>query len=212
MLVMSFKVLRHAACGNCRQGGCACENTRTSGVRAFLRARAARAGVVSYWTAPVRECRYTVPVTSRPTVRSRQRDRGALRVDGTSPAMRARVTGRRKAAAPLKRRHPPEGAARQVTSPHDSSRIPARHEAAVGASPSFDGDAGLERIKGLEEQLAPARANSRLHRELTEAIRIEADAYRKSLDVEQATATHDARPCFSMQTAVRLGRLVNSSL
>jgi len=56
-----------------------------------------------------------------------------------------------------------------------------------------EADAGLERIKHLEEQLAPTRANSREHRRLSAAIRIEADAYRKSLDIEQATAAHGER-------------------
>jgi len=55
-------------------------------------------------------------------------------------------------------------------------------------------DAGLERIKDLEEQLARARVNSGRHRQLAKAIRIEADAYRKSLDTEQATAKHDSKP------------------
>jgi hypothetical protein len=55
-------------------------------------------------------------------------------------------------------------------------------------------DAGLERIRHLEEQLAPTPVNSRQYRRLRAAIRIEADAYRKSLDFEQATATHDAKP------------------
>jgi hypothetical protein len=54
--------------------------------------------------------------------------------------------------------------------------------------------AGLERITHLEEQLAFAPVNSGQHRTLRAAIRIEADAYRKSLDVEQATATHDTKP------------------
>jgi hypothetical protein len=53
--------------------------------------------------------------------------------------------------------------------------------------------AGLERIKHLAEQLAPAPVNSRQHRTLSAAIRVEADAYRKSLDIEQATATHDGK-------------------
>jgi hypothetical protein len=54
-----------------------------------------------------------------------------------------------------------------------------------------EADSGLERIKHLEEQLAPAPVNSRQHRALRAAIRIEAAAYRKSLDTEQATATHN---------------------
>jgi hypothetical protein len=58
--------------------------------------------------------------------------------------------------------------------------------------------AGLERIKHLAEQLAPAPGNSRQHRTLRAAIRIEAAAYRKSLDTEQATATHDANPLLAV--------------
>ena len=54
--------------------------------------------------------------------------------------------------------------------------------------------AGLERLKHLEEQLAPMPVNGRRHRALRAAIRIEADAYRKSLDTEQATAMHDPKP------------------
>ena len=72
-----------------------------------------------------------------------------------------------------------------------SNRIPARSNAAVAERESPDAEAGLERIKHFQEQLTHAPVNSRQRRELTEAIRIEADAYRKSLDTEQATATHD---------------------
>jgi hypothetical protein len=53
--------------------------------------------------------------------------------------------------------------------------------------------AGLERIKDLAEQLAPVPVNSRQHDRLRAAIRGEAAVYRKSLDIEQATATHDAK-------------------
>jgi hypothetical protein len=56
-----------------------------------------------------------------------------------------------------------------------------------------DTDAGLERIKDLEIKLALAPANSHERRTLRAAIRVEADAYRKSLDVEQASAAHDER-------------------
>jgi hypothetical protein len=66
---------------------------------------------------------------------------------------------------------------------------------------------GLERIKHLAEQLAPAPVNSRRHRTLRAAIRIEADAYRKSLDTEQATASHDAKP----QSVIGLGSLMRTS-
>lgn len=56
------------------------------------------------------------------------------------------------------------------------------------------GGARLERLKALGAQLASAPKTSRRHRTLSAAIRIEADQYRKSLDVEQATATHDVYP------------------
>jgi hypothetical protein len=52
-----------------------------------------------------------------------------------------------------------------------------------------DADAVLERIKKLERLLAEAPADSLRHRELTQAIRIEATAYRKSLDDDQAAKT-----------------------
>jgi hypothetical protein len=67
----------------------------------------------------------------------------------------------------------------------------------VNPPPAPDGDAGLERIKHLQGQLARAPHDSSQRRELTALIRVEANAYRKSLDVQQATATHDphsARP------------------
>src|SRR5271167_280193 len=66
-----------------------------------------------------------------------------------------------------------------------------RNTTATRATEATD---GLERLGHLEEQLAHAPVNSRVHRALRTAIRIEADAYRKSLDTEQATATHDVRP------------------
>jgi hypothetical protein len=49
----------------------------------------------------------------------------------------------------------------------------------------------LERIVDLETQLAAAPVHGRRRQGLRAAIRIEADAYRKSLDIEQAMATHD---------------------
>jgi hypothetical protein len=54
-------------------------------------------------------------------------------------------------------------------------------------------DSGLERIKRLEEQLARTPINSQQHRTLRAAIRLEAGAYRKSLDIEQASARHGAK-------------------
>src|SRR4029453_13724243 len=55
-------------------------------------------------------------------------------------------------------------------------------------------EAIVERIVHLAEQLALAPVNSKPHRALSVAIRIEAAAYRECLDTEQATATHDAKP------------------
>jgi len=52
-----------------------------------------------------------------------------------------------------------------------------------------DADAGLERIGRFEEQLAHTRVGSRQRRALMEAIRLEADAYRKALDARQAAAS-----------------------
>jgi hypothetical protein len=71
----------------------------------------------------------------------------------------------------------------------------------------IEADAGLERIKHLVEELAPAPVNSHQHRALSAAIRVEADAYRKSLDTEQAMATHDAKP----HATVGLGSLNRKS-
>jgi hypothetical protein len=71
----------------------------------------------------------------------------------------------------------------------------------------LEAEAGLERIKHLAEQLAFAPVNSRPHRRLSAAMRIAADTYRKSLDIEQATATHDAKP----KTAAGLGYLNRTS-
>jgi hypothetical protein len=57
-----------------------------------------------------------------------------------------------------------------------------------------DAYAGLERIKHLEEQLARASVDSGDRRRLAAAIRIEAVAYRKSLDTDQAAAMHGRQP------------------
>jgi hypothetical protein len=54
-----------------------------------------------------------------------------------------------------------------------------------------DAYAGLERIKRLEQRLARARLKNRRQPELTRAIQIEAHAYRKTLDREQAAATRE---------------------
>jgi hypothetical protein len=68
-----------------------------------------------------------------------------------------------------------------------------KHQTPV-ARVTQEAGAGLERLKRLEDTFAAAPRNSRQRRTLRTAIRVEADAYRKSLDVEQATATHDAHP------------------
>ena len=60
-------------------------------------------------------------------------------------------------------------------------------------TPDNEPDAGLESIKRLEEQLALAPINTQQHRTLRAAIRVEAEAYRKSLDIAQASAMHDGR-------------------
>ena len=66
-------------------------------------------------------------------------------------------------------------------------------------------DAGPERIR---KELGLAAINSRQHRTLSTLIRIEASTYRKALDTEQATATHDnAR----VQPTVRRGSLKRTS-
>jgi uncharacterized protein len=52
-------------------------------------------------------------------------------------------------------------------------------------------DAGAASITKLEKRLALAPVRSRQRRRLRAEIGIQADAYRKSLDAEQATATHD---------------------
>lgn len=55
-------------------------------------------------------------------------------------------------------------------------------------------DARLEQIKHLSQQVAAAPVDSREHDLLSAAIRVEAAAYRKSLDIEQAASTRDADP------------------
>jgi hypothetical protein len=57
-----------------------------------------------------------------------------------------------------------------------------------------DLDARLERIMYLEACLARARRTGRRPRALKTAIRIEAAAYRKSLDIDQVAATRDSKP------------------
>jgi hypothetical protein len=65
-------------------------------------------------------------------------------------------------------------------------------------------DARLELIKHLSQQVADVPTNSRQHQRLRAAIRVEAGAYRKSLDLEQAMAMHDPKP----QRAVGQGSLI----
>ena len=58
----------------------------------------------------------------------------------------------------------------------------------AAAARETEADAGLDRIMHLAEQLSRAPVNSRRHRSLSAALRVEAKAYRKGLDLEQATA------------------------
>jgi CRP-like cAMP-binding protein len=55
-------------------------------------------------------------------------------------------------------------------------------------------DALIERIRDLEGQRSDARLNSVRHRQLTKAIHAQADLYRKSLDIEQASEQFDPKP------------------
>jgi hypothetical protein len=66
------------------------------------------------------------------------------------------------------------------------------HAVLMTASP--DAYAGLERIKQLEARFARASVDSREHRRLAAAIRIEAIVYRKSLDASQAAAMRGREP------------------
>jgi len=58
----------------------------------------------------------------------------------------------------------------------------------AAAARETEADAGLERITKLAKQLSLAPVNSRRYRSLSAALRNEAGVYRKSLDLEQATA------------------------
>ena len=72
-------------------------------------------------------------------------------------------------------------------------------------------DAGLARIRHLEEQLARTRVRSGRHREFAKAIRIEAGLYRKSLDNAQAARRFAARPALPVSgRASRLGVPIKS--
>ena len=55
-------------------------------------------------------------------------------------------------------------------------------------------DAGLARIRHLEEQLARTPVKSGRRREFARAIRVEACLYRKSLDTAQAARRFDVKP------------------
>jgi hypothetical protein len=68
-------------------------------------------------------------------------------------------------------------------------------------------EAGAVRIRNLETEIALVPINSPQHHALSTAIRIEASQYRKALDTEQATATHDAR----VQPTVGTGSLKRTS-
>ena len=56
-----------------------------------------------------------------------------------------------------------------------------------------DSENAVERIRQLEETLARTPARSGMRRNLARAIRVEADVYRKALDVEQAARQFDPR-------------------
>jgi len=60
-------------------------------------------------------------------------------------------------------------------------------------SPAPDADAGLERIKRLEERLALEPGDSTARRDIADLVRIEAGLYCKSLDTRQAAATHSKK-------------------
>ena len=68
-------------------------------------------------------------------------------------------------------------------------------------------EAGAERMRNLETKIALVPVNSPRHQALRTAIRIEANKYRKALDTEQATATHDA----TVKPTVRPGSLKRTS-
>jgi hypothetical protein len=55
-------------------------------------------------------------------------------------------------------------------------------------------EAALEQIRRLGQARSRQPANSTRHRQLGEAIEIEADRYRKALDGEQAAEQFDPRP------------------
>ena len=64
---------------------------------------------------------------------------------------------------------------------------------ALTESQALDADAGLERIRRLEERLALEPGDSTARREIARAVRIEAGLYRRSLDARLAAATHSKK-------------------
>ena len=94
--------------------------------------------------------------------------------------------------------------ARQYT---ESMKRPAamRRRAVARAALAPDAYAGLERIKHLEAQLARASVDSSERRMLAAAIRIEAVAYRKSLDTDQAAAMRGREPRLDASTGSPTG-------
>jgi hypothetical protein len=63
----------------------------------------------------------------------------------------------------------------------------------VTPSPPPDADAGLERIKRLEKRLALEPGDTTAHREIADAVHIEAGLYCRALDTRQAAATHSMK-------------------
>jgi CRP-like cAMP-binding protein len=56
----------------------------------------------------------------------------------------------------------------------------------------------IERMRRLEEQRSGARVNSVRHHQLTQAIRVQANLYRKSVDAEQAAQRFDPPPALRL--------------
>jgi hypothetical protein len=72
-------------------------------------------------------------------------------------------------------------------------------------------DAGLARIRHLEEQLARRSVNSGRRREFAKAIRVEAHLYRKSLDIPQTARRFEVKPALPVTgRASRLGVPIKS--
>ena len=94
--------------------------------------------------------------------------------------------------------HPVLGIRRLTDVKHGASRRTRGGRAAALPGLFPDAYAGLERIKRLEQRLARARLKNRRQPELTRAIQIEAHAYRKTLDREQAAGTRESKPEFGL--------------